>query len=133
MCRYHTSATVRLSMCKFVVLRCFQPHCRVGILDEITRVHEQNVRCASVHLVSSMHCKCTIDFFAYTVDKFGGFLYFMLRNAAPLAKKFWSVRLPNSADSNSKKIRRNSVIRFKNCLYYTMSACAHHSTDKKVN
>ena len=39
----------------------------LAFFDEISSVQEQNVRCASVHLVSSVHFKCAVDCLAFKV------------------------------------------------------------------
>ena len=32
-------------------------------------MYEQNARCASVHLVSSLHSKCALEFLAYRIKQ----------------------------------------------------------------
>ena len=47
----------------------------MAFYDEISNVHEQKVRCASVHLFSGVHLQCLLDF---QLVKYSEFIYVLL-------------------------------------------------------
>ena len=54
----------------------------MAFFDEISSVHEEELMCASVHLVSGVLFKCTLNFLAYNVNQFSYFLLsFHLENS----------------------------------------------------
>ena len=54
----------------------FTPNAEFGLFGEISSVHKQNVRCASGHLVSTVH----LTFVFTNQNTFSYFLYLTLRN-----------------------------------------------------
>ena len=65
----------RQKVIQLSILGLILPTAEYGLFDEISSVHEQKVRCASVHLFSGVYLQCMLDFW---LRKCNEFIYFML-------------------------------------------------------